>query len=108
MSNLSSQFDPLHLIKLPVENITKIYCAFSSLLEMTTPLVDQDDYEKLNTVCARLNSILSVYLDEEEEEENDDAEDEANYDEITPASETIANRLPNDYTDFDGYKHYFL
>lgn len=68
---------------------------------MTTPLVDQDDYEKLNTVCARLNSILSVYLEEENDEE------EANYDEINP-DETASNRLPNDYTDFDGYKHYFL
>lgn len=133
--NLSPEFDPITLIKLPIENITKIYCAFGSLLDMT-PLADQDDYEKLNALCTHLKNLLSIYIDDVEcdlavdssrVEEMDAHEDYDEIREVTvvkhdlPARKSVDKRLnkpstsstkpatlPNDYTDYDGYKHYFI
>jgi hypothetical protein len=131
---------------MPIDHITKLYAAFSSLLDMTQ-LVDQDDYDKLNTICAHLKNLLSIEVfenaNEEEDDEleivqvecdeesttssanasysalTDDLVDESNNDEVKEVTvikhdrcivdkRRLTTALPSDYTDYDGYKHYFV
>ena len=55
-------FDLIQFIDLPVKNITKIYCAFMSLLEIT-PASESDDHERLNSICNRLKQLVGPSSD---------------------------------------------
>lgn len=128
-----NKFNAAEFIHMPIVNITKIYCAFSSLLEMT-PMSDMDDYEQLNTVCVQLKSLIGDFacdlnmIELFNNEMFTAPNDEETYEEIyekptrptrsklhrrqiktkTTKSPSKQSPFPVDFTDFDGNKHYFL
>lgn len=53
----SNEFSIVKFIEAPVQNLTKIYCAFMSLLEMT-PITESHDYERINTVCYSIKQLV--------------------------------------------------
>lgn len=115
-----------------------------------TPLIDHDDYEKLNVVCAQLKALIepssepSWYsnliesasnFDQQQQQRNQEVIDYVEEDEVKEItvvkyeisrkvsrklslskkqqrsnriSQGANSNLPNDFTDYDGYKHYFV
>ena len=63
LSLVNQDFDLIQFIDLPIKNITKIYCAFMSLLEIT-PVSESDDHERLNSICDKLKSLIGPSSDE--------------------------------------------
>lgn len=63
LSLVNQDFDLIQFIDLPIKNITKIYCAFMSLLEIT-PVSESDDHERLNSICNKLKSLIGPSSDE--------------------------------------------
>ena len=63
LSLVNQDFDLIQFIDLPIKNITKIYCAFMSLLEIT-PVSESDDHERLNVICNKLKQLIGPSSDE--------------------------------------------
>ena len=57
-----NEFDLAEFIDLPIKNLTKIYCAFMSLLEMT-PSSQLHDYERICSVCRQIKSLIGPSSD---------------------------------------------
>jgi len=63
LSLVNQDFDLIQFIDLPIKNITKIYCAFMSLLEIT-PISESDDHERLNNICNKIKHLIGPSSDE--------------------------------------------
>lgn len=124
--NIIQQF-----IDLPIKNITKLYCTFMALLEMT-PIVEADDYDKLSTVCTQLKSLIvpnenslneTTFSSSTQEYSKIITVQDLKYDYKRNSVKKLKsktsrkhksfkiqsiNALPSDFTDYDGNKHYFL
>ena len=59
----SGDFDLIQFIDLPIKNLTKIYCAFVSLLEIT-PASESDDHDRLSNICARIKQLIGPSSDD--------------------------------------------
>lgn len=53
----SNEFSIVKFVESPVQNLTKIYCAFMSLLEMT-PITESHDYERINAICYSIKQLV--------------------------------------------------
>lgn len=88
-------FDLLEFIDLPIKNITKMYCAFMSLQDIT-PASEQHDSERINLISSQLKSLIGPSSDT-----SLDLED-------LESVCTKKSSLPNDFVDENGQKYYFV
>jgi hypothetical protein len=88
-------FDLLEFIDLPIKNITKFYCAFMSLQDIT-PASEQHDFERINYICGQLKFLIGPSSDTSLD--LDDLESVC----------TSKSSLPDDFVDENGQKYYFV
>lgn len=106
-----SDYNLFDLVELPTLNISKLYDAFTSLLDMTSSS-DVHDYERLQKIVGLLGQLC------ENETNVTENVSESNYNNIKSTFSTTAkssvlsynsqHKLPSDFTDNDGIKYYFL
>lgn len=127
-SNFMSGFNLVEFIDLPIKNIAKIYCTFMSLLEMT-PNGEEHEFERLNKICQQIKLLIEPSINESFETESTDLKEELlNFNSIlennlfkkkSKSTKQRRNRhrvvktnysspIPNDFTDLDGKKYYFV
>jgi hypothetical protein len=56
-NNNCADFDVFEFIDLPLNNLTKIYCSFNSLMELTSAS-ECGEYEKLSKICSSIKQLL--------------------------------------------------
>jgi len=137
-SNFMNGFDLSEFIDLPIKNISKIYCTFMSLLEMTT-IQEEHDYERLTNICTQIKKLIEPRINHSLEESVSLQNDISSFNSIldnnlfkkksndtlnlqqTKNNNRIRNKklkvrrtirspttIPNDFTGLDGTKYYFV
>lgn len=88
-------FDLLEFVDLPIKNITKMYCAFMSLQDIT-PASEQHDFERINLISSQLKSLIGPSSDTS-----------LGLEDLESVC-TKKSSLPNDFVDENGHKYYFV
>lgn len=95
----SSQLCLLEFIDLPITNVTKLYCAFMSLNQIT----NLGEIEKINNICNQFKELIGPI--DESLEALSIIESEISSIHTKSSAQSV---LPEDYVDKDGKKYYFL
>ena len=117
-TDLLRDFDLEQFIDLPIKNVTKLYCAFMSLQDITS-MSEQHDYERISVICNQIKTLIGPSSDVSLSSDVIESENELCKQIFSSGSEQSVRSkqsktsgksvvLPKDFVDETGKKYYFV